>query len=54
MARLTFGHPRTTVVGAARAAWSRLRSMALRINGSQMPLVLDKADRGTLQLTLDG
>lgn len=55
MASTTLGHDIVTAVGrSSRGLWSRLNALALRLNGTSLPLVLDKADRGTLQGVLDG
>ena len=55
MALLSFGGiPRSGVAGAAGRGWSKLVAFALRLNGTALPLHLDKLDRAELQRTIDG
>jgi len=39
---------------SGRALWKRLGAIALRLNGTQLPIYLDRSDRAELQRTIDG
>jgi hypothetical protein len=55
MARATLElQPAAAPTGRWRAMWRRLSALALRINDSGTPLIIDRADRAELQRTIDG